>query len=87
MVDEAVRYAHLTASSTAINRSGQAKLHRVTVNDPGAVSLTIYEADAAAGDVVGVVDCNNAGTYEYGVTLSGLTVQLGGTADVTVVYQ
>ena len=87
MVDEAVRYAHLTATSTAINRGGQAKLHRVTVNDPGAVSLTIYEGETAAGDVVGVVDCNNAGTYEYGVTLSGLTVNLGGTADVTVVYQ
>jgi len=87
MVDEAVRYAHLTGSSTAISRSTAAKLHRVTVNDPGAVSLTVYEAATAAGSVVAVLDCNNAGTFEYGVTLSGLTVVLGGTADVTVVYQ
>ncbi len=86
-LNDTVRYAHLTESSTAINRSGQAKLHKVTVNDPAAVELTIFEAATAAGDVVAVIDCSAAGTREYGVTLSGLTVSLDGTADVTVVYQ
>lgn len=84
---DALRYEHLTASSTAINRDGVSRLLRVVVNDPAAVSLTIYEAATAAGQVVGVVDCNNAGTFEYGITLSGLTVNLDGIADVTVIYQ
>lgn len=84
---DAIRYEHLTASSTAINRDGVARLLRVVVNDPASVSLTIYESATAAGEVIGVVDCSNAGTFEYGVTLSGLTVNLDGTADVTVVYQ
>ncbi len=84
---EAIRYEHMTASSTAINRDGEARLLRVVVNDPAAVELTIYEAATAAGEVIAVVDCNNAGTFEYGLTLSGLTVNLGGTADVTVIYQ
>ena len=73
---DAIRYEHLTASSTAINRDGVARLLRVVVNDPAAVSLTIYESATAAGSVVGVIDCANAGTFEYGVTLSGLTVNL-----------
>ena len=89
MVDEPVRYAHLNVSSTAINRSASAKLHRITVNNPDTGStLTISEGvTASGGDIVGVLDCNNPGTFEYGVTLSGLTVSLVGGADVTVVYQ
>ena len=84
---EAIRYEHLTAASTAINRDGEARLERVVVNDPAATTLTIYEAATAAGEVIAVLDCNNAGSYEYGVTLSGLTVVLAGTADLTVIYQ
>ncbi len=84
---DAIRYEHLTVSSTAINREGEARLLRVVVNDPAAVSLTVYEAATAAGEVIAVVDCTNVGTFEYGVTLSGLTVNLDGTADVTVIYQ
>jgi hypothetical protein len=89
MVEEAIRYVHLAVASTAINRSGESKLHRVTINDPASGSaLTISEGSTASGgETVGVLDCNNIGTYEYGVTLSGLTVSLEGTADVTVVYQ
>lgn len=85
--EEATRYVHMTTSSTAIQRDGQAKLHRVTVNDPTATTLTLYEAATAAGEVIGVIDCNAGGTYEFGVTLSGLTAVLGGTGDVTVIYQ
>ncbi len=84
---EATRYAHMTASGTAINRTGEARLLRVVVNDTAATTITLYEAATAAGEVVGVVDCNNAGTFEYGLTLSGLTAHLVGTADVTVIYQ
>ena len=88
MVDEAIRYAHMSTASAAINRGGSAKLHRVVVNDPASTTLTLYEGVTAAGEVIGVIDCNNAGTYEYGgVTLSGLTASLAGSADVTVIYQ
>lgn len=88
MVDEVTRYVHLTGAATAINRSGSAKLHRVVVNDPGAVTLTIFENNVASGTTVAVLDCNNPGTYTYMVDLTnGLTVQLSGTADVTVVFQ
>ncbi len=86
-LNDTVRHAHLTAAGTAINRSGQAKLMRVVVNDPADTTLTVYESSSNSGQVLAVVDCNNAGTFEYGVTLSGLTVDLAGTADVTVVYQ
>ena len=84
---EAIRYEHMTASSTAIERDGEARLERVVVNDPAATTLTLHEAGDSGGAVIAVVDCNNAGTYEYGVTLSGLTAVLGGTADVTIIYQ
>jgi hypothetical protein len=86
--EEYTRYAHLTGAATAINRSGSAKLHRVTVNDAGTATLTIYDNNAASGTVVAVVDCSVAGTFEYGFNLTtGLTVVLSATADVTVVYQ
>ena len=82
------RYAHLTGAITTISRSGPAKLHRITVNDPGATTLTVYDNGTASGTVIAVLDCNNPGTYEYGLNLvGGLTVVLAGTADVTVVYQ
>ena len=87
MVDEATRYVHMTTGSTAINRSGEAKLHRVVINDPTAETLTLYEGATAAGNVIAVVDCNIARTCEYGVTVSGLTAVLSDTSDVTVVYQ
>jgi hypothetical protein len=82
------RYAHMTAASTAINRDGPATLQRVVVNDPASVTLTLYDNPAAAGDVIAVIDCGTAGTYEYGLPLStGLTAVLSGSADVTIVYQ
>lgn len=87
---DAIRYQHMAVSSTAINRGGansQSRLLRVTVNDPAAQTLTLYEGATAAGDVIAIVDCNNAGTFEYGVTVTGLTADLSGTADVTVIYQ
>ena len=85
--EEATRYEHMTATSTAINRGTESKLHRVVVNDPTAETLTLFEGATAAGDVIGVIDCNNAGTYEYGVTVTGLTADLSGTSDITVIYQ
>jgi len=84
--EEGTRYAHMTTGS-AINRDGEAKLHRVVVNDVTAQTLTLYEGATAAGEVIAVIDCNVGGTYEYGVTLTGLTGDLSGTADVTVIYQ
>jgi hypothetical protein len=82
------RYAHLTGAATAISRSGPAKLHRITVNDAGATTLTVYDASTAVAPVIAVIDCSVAGTYEFGLTLTGgLTVVLAGAADVTVVYQ
>lgn len=84
---EAIRYEHLTGAGSAINRDGEARLLRITVNDPAAETLTVYEGATAAGDVIGVIDCDTAGTLEYGVTVTGLTADLSGTADITVIYQ
>ncbi len=85
--EEATRYVHMTTGS-AINRDGEAKLDRVVVNDVTAQTLTLYEGATAAGEVIAVIDCNVGGTYEYGIpTLTGLTADLSGTADVTVIYQ
>jgi hypothetical protein len=86
---DALKYVHLSTASTAINRSNQAKLHRVVVNDAASATLTISEgATASGGAIISILDCGTAGTYEYGIpTLSGLTVSLDGAADVTVVYE
>jgi len=86
---DAIRYERFETTGTGINRDGVARLIRVTVNDPNAAAtLEIYESPTTAGQKIAVIDCATAGTYEYGVTLSGLTATLGGgNADVTVVYQ
>lgn len=85
---DALKFVHLTSNSTAINRSGRAVLQRVVVNDPAAQTLTIYDNNEASGQVVAVIDCNNSGSFEYQLVLTnGLTVELSGTADVTVVYE
>ena len=84
--EEATRYAHMTTGS-AINRSTESKLHRVVVNDPANETLTLYEGGTAGGSVISVIDCQTGGTYEYGVTVTGLTADLSGAVDVTVIYQ
>ncbi len=82
------RYAHLTGAATAITHPGVGTLYRVVVNTAGAVTLTLYDNPAATGDVIGVISCAQAGTFEFGLPLStGLTAVLSGVADVTVVYQ
>ncbi len=87
--EEAIRYEHFSTTGTGIERGGVAKLIRVTVNDPNAAaSLELFESPTTAGEKIAVIDCATAGTYEFGVTLTGLTATLGGgDADVTVIYQ
>ena len=87
--DQALRYHHFTTTGTGISQGGAAKLFRVTVNNPTAAStLTLWESGQTAGDVIAIIDCSLEGTYEYGVTLSGLSAAMGGAnSDVTVIYQ
>jgi hypothetical protein len=86
---DAVRYHRFETTGTGIQRANAARLVRVTVNNPTAAStLTLWESPTTAGEVIAIIDCSVAGTYEYGLTLSGLTGAMGGAnADVTVVYQ
>jgi len=86
---DAIRYHRMETTGTGIQRAGIARLIRITVNDPTAAAvLNVWESPTTAGEKVAIIDCSNPGTFEYGVTLSGLTVDLSGAnADVTVVYQ
>ena len=87
--DQSIRYEHFETTGTGINRDTAAKLLRVTVNNPTAAStLTLWDSPISGGDVIAIIDCSIAGTYEYGLPLSGLTAAMGGAnSDVTVVYQ
>jgi hypothetical protein len=86
---DSIRYHRFETTGTGIQRANAARLIRVVVNNPTAAStLTLWESPTTAGEVIANIDCSIAGTYEYGLTLSGLTGAMGGAnADVTVIYQ
>ena len=86
---EAIKWVHVNTATTSINRSGQAKLHRVTVNLAFASTADVYNSPTGAGDKVATIDTNAIGTLEYGGVILplGLTVVTSGTADLTVVYE
>ncbi len=86
---DAKKYVHLSGATTAITRSGEARLHAVSVNTSGSTNLTLYDGPTAAGGQVAVIDCTIPGTLSYSDLLlkTGLIAVLSGTADVTIVYE
>ncbi len=86
---EAIKWVHLSSITEEINRTGQARLHRVVVNTAVASNLIVYDGPNVAADVVASIDCSTQGTYDYNDLLlnTGLTVSGTGAADVTVIYE
>jgi len=82
-------YYHTAVSGTAVLHTNSCFLERVTVNTGASnTRITVYDSPIAAGTVLAVVDCTNPEVFDYHLTtISGLSVFLNGTADVTVVYQ
>lgn len=86
---KAIKWQHINTATAAINRSGQAKLHRIIVNRAQNGTATVYDNPTATGSVVALIDTNQPGTYEYGGMFlsTGLTVVTTAGADITVVYE
>ncbi len=85
------RFRNIPAGETGdivLRSVGEAFLHRVTLGLAAAGTVTVYNANAAAGEVIAIIDSNQTGTLEYGVLCSGgLTINKTGAADLTVIYQ
>ena len=90
LYEKALKWEHMTTAASGISRSGQAKLHHISVNNPaGSTTATIYNNSVGTGEIVAVVDTSVFGTLSFeGIPLpSGLTVVTDGAADITVIYE
>ncbi len=89
---EGRKFAHLTAGTNILRATGEsAWLHKIIVNTGAGDSITVYNNGAASGEVVAVITMASSSdkvVLDYDVRLdNGLTVLLGDTMDVTVIYE
>ena len=87
---EALKYEHVTAAGTTIERDGVAKLHLITVNSGANASLDVFNGPTITSPTIALVDCNNPVTLGYGGVIlgSGIALRLrGASADITVIYE
>ncbi len=89
---ESRKFSHLTSGTNILRATGEsAWLHRIIVNTGVADSITVYNNGAASGEVVAVITMASSSdkvVLDYDVRLdNGLTVLLGDTMDVTVIYE
>lgn len=77
-----------TATTTAV-KSGSGILEKIIVSTVGSSSTaTIYDNTAGSGTVIGVINTDSLGTYNYGGRFAtGLTIVTVGTPKITVVYR
>lgn len=88
----ALRYATIRAAGnlSVAPTDGSAQLWTVNVNTGAAsATLSIYDGTSASGTLIAVVDCENPGSYGYGVLCPNgiFAVLADGDADVTIGYQ
>jgi hypothetical protein len=77
-----------TAGTTTV-KAAPSLLHRVVIGK-GATSatVTVYDNTSATGNTISVIDASAPSSLEFNIqTLTGLTVVISGTPDVTVVYR
>jgi hypothetical protein len=91
--DGANTFAHYsTNQTTTAVKATPGVLSAVVINTKGTVAsvTTIYDSNAAASNVIAVIDSLNlSGTFTFNVkTTVGITISTTGTAapDVTVIY-
>ncbi len=87
------KFAHLTSGTNILRATGEsAWLHSVVINIPAAGDLTIYNNGAASGDIFFLTSLTTGNSMKkplpFDVRLNnGLTVVLGATMDITVIYE
>ena len=92
LYDRGYRYTHLDSAGTTVVRSTATRLVRVNVNNHGTGGVVgVYNADSVSANQqvasIGAADPRNCGTLEFNVALSGgLTVDITGSPDITVIY-
>lgn len=81
-------YTHIATAATTVCKTGNGVLERITLNEPTAGTVTIYNNTAASGDVIGIIAASTAAqTLEYDIPLSiGITIVTSGADDMTVVW-
>lgn len=93
LYDKGNRYVHLDAAGTTIVRSTATRLERVNINNHASGGqIDIYNASGTSSShlvaCLGAADPRNCGDFGFNVALSGgLTIDVTGTPDVTVIYR
>ena len=89
LYDQALKFNNTKTGTTAVLRTGQAKLHRVIVNNGAAGTFTIYNNSAASGAEVAIIDTTNPVSLDFGGLILdvGLTIVNSATGNVTVIYE
>lgn len=82
-------FAYISTATTTAVKSGSGVLEKIIVSTVGSSStVTIYDNTAGSGTIIGVINSDSLGTYEYGGRFAtGLTIVTVGTPKVTVVYR
>ncbi len=83
--------AHITTANTYNLKYGPGILHKVTLNNPGGTTITVYDSTTGTGTVLAVINTPaqaNPVTLSYDFQFStGLTVVSTGTWDANVIFQ
>jgi hypothetical protein len=83
------KFSYISTATTTTVKSGSGILEKIIVSTVGSSSTaTIYDNTAGSGTVVGVINTDSLGTYNYGGRFAtGLTIVTVGTPKITVVYR
>lgn len=89
LYQQALKFNNTKTGTTTTLRSGQAKLHRVIVNNGAAGTFTIFNNSEASGEEIAIVDTTNPISLDFaGIILDvGLTIVNSSTGNVTVIYE
>lgn len=86
---QALKFNNTKTNVTVVLRTGQAKLHRIIVNNGTAGTFTVFNNSAASGEEVAIVDTTNPTSLDFGGIILdvGLTIVNSATGNVTVIYE
>lgn len=87
--EESNKFSYISTATTTAVKSGSGVLEKIVVSTAGSSSTaTIYDNTAGSGTVVGVINTDALGSYDYGGRFAtGLTIVTVGTPKITVVYR
>lgn len=85
------RFSNISTATTSLLKTGPGSLHRIVVNDPSNITITVYDNTSATGSVIAAIKPGSNTTpitLEYGCEFqSGLTIVTSGTTNLTVIYE